>query len=303
MTNLRDAVSIYEESLCSLSSSTQDSQDVDGAINGLSQPASVAFPSNLLLRMMQHAIHVRPLGPLEGLSFEIAVSALPHWHHQAACSISCHTPSQSPQLRAPKGWDEITDVRICHSRARHAAQQSAAATRPLPLPCWVQGLGRWKQTQQRLRCGCATCRCSPCTSALPWRPSWTPSSRCECCGTPPVPPAVLPRLPLHQRALCCAQPPRRPCQHLARGRRCVHAAQLQSDPAHMHHQRGVAQVASAHRLGKEHYARRVVKSLFDAFLLVEERFSTNTESTEQEKIDAMRTVKVLRPPNSQPGWA
>ena len=29
-----------------------------------------------------------------------------------------------------------------------------------------------------------------------------------------------------------------------------------------------AQVASAHRLGKEHYARRVAKALFDAFLQV-----------------------------------
>ena len=55
------------------------------------------------------------------------------------------------------------------------------------------------------------------------------------------------------------------------------------------------QVASAHRLGKEHYARRVVKSLFDAFLQVEERFSANKESTEQEKIDSMRSVKVSLP--------
>ena len=52
------------------------------------------------------------------------------------------------------------------------------------------------------------------------------------------------------------------------------------------------QVASAHRLGKEHYARRVTKSLFEGFLLVEERFSTSTEATEQEKINSLRTVKV-----------
>ena len=55
VTSLRDAMTIYEESLCSLSSSTGDSAESEAFANA----SAVAFPSNLVLRLMQHAIHVR----------------------------------------------------------------------------------------------------------------------------------------------------------------------------------------------------------------------------------------------------
>ena len=55
------------------------------------------------------------------------------------------------------------------------------------------------------------------------------------------------------------------------------------------------QVVSAHRLGKEHDTWRMVQSLFDVYLHVNERFSAHKESTEREKIKSMRGVKVCLP--------
>lgn len=49
-------------------------------------------------------------------------------------------------------------------------------------------------------------------------------------------------------------------------------------------------VAQAHCSGKENYARSVAFSLFEDFLLVEERFAANKDATEQEVIDSLRKV-------------
>ena len=53
---------------------------------------------------------------------------------------------------------------------------------------------------------------------------------------------------------------------------------------------GLARVAQAHSNGMESYARSVAISLFEDFLLVEERFAANKEATEQEVIDSLRKV-------------
>lgn len=75
---------------------------------------------------------------------------------------------------------------------------------------------------------------------------------------------------------------------------CTH---VQSEP--LHERTGLEsqlepliRVARAHEQGKEEYARNIAKDLFDTFLATEERFAGNQEATEQEIIDAMRSIQV-----------
>ena len=51
-------------------------------------------------------------------------------------------------------------------------------------------------------------------------------------------------------------------------------------------------LAELHEHGKENYGRKVTAQLLDAFLKTEERFAHQHDSTDQEVIDAMRTVQV-----------
>ena len=50
-------------------------------------------------------------------------------------------------------------------------------------------------------------------------------------------------------------------------------------------------VARAHEDGKEAYARGIAGELFEAYLVVEERFADKHEATEQEVIDSLRKVR------------
>ncbi len=56
---------------------------------------------------------------------------------------------------------------------------------------------------------------------------------------------------------------------------------------------GLIRVAQSHSGGKESYARSIAISLFEDFLLVEERFAANKEATEQEVIDSLRKVSSI----------
>ena len=53
---------------------------------------------------------------------------------------------------------------------------------------------------------------------------------------------------------------------------------------------GLLRVAKAHDAGKESYAQNVATELFEDYLRVEERFSAEKSTTEQEVIDSMRKV-------------
>ena len=53
---------------------------------------------------------------------------------------------------------------------------------------------------------------------------------------------------------------------------------------------GLVRVAQSHSNGKESYARSIAVSLFEDFLVVEERFAANKDATEQEVIDSLRKV-------------
>lgn len=54
-------------------------------------------------------------------------------------------------------------------------------------------------------------------------------------------------------------------------------------------------VARSHANGKEAYARSVAIELFEDFLIIEERFAANKNTTEQEVIDSMRLVRCRDP--------